>query len=172
MPNSPSPPSGTTCRNGAISNVTSSGWAHERIRLRELLQITVVRRYARPRDQAAGRCLRRGQKNSTDSAFCRSENVGKSCDFNNLQRLGPPARVDAGGGQGRGRAGRRSRRANGASALARVLRRCVNMLRTIRSKSAGSSSSNGGGRKVEPDERRAHIRRRPERAGRDRQQPA
>src|SRR5688572_20728165 len=92
MPNSPSPPSGTTWSNGAIKRDRDPAWICSR-------SITVMRRYARPRDQAAGRCLRRGQKNSTESAFCRSENVGKSCDFNNLQRLRAPARVYAGGGQ-------------------------------------------------------------------------
>ena len=98
MPNSPSPPSGTTCRDGAIST-----WTPTRVgamkKAPEPFRIIVVRRYARPRDQAAGRCLRRGQKNSTESAFRRSENVGKSCYFNDLQRLGPSAGVDAGGGQ-------------------------------------------------------------------------
>ena len=82
------------------------------------------------------------------------------------QRLGPALRVDSGRRQHAAASRRRVRRT--ASARWTVFRRCVNT-RAPSSNSSGSRMSTCGGRKVEPDDGRPNLRRRPKRAGRQRQ---
>ena len=97
--------------------------------------------------------------------FCRSENVGKSCYFNDLQRLWPAAWIDVALAQGVARQDRPFRSPNGASAFASVFRRCVNMLANhplentlVERRETGEAGTRAGSR---PIARRAAVETRP-----------